>query len=85
MPLQMVAKPPFVVEINKGGETTLALQCSFPSPGEGINTNPEDQQQYGKFTFGKSFYVLDLRRKCRNHWMKGAPKLFVFASHLQKI
>ena len=58
----MVAKPPFVVEINKGGDTTLALQCSFPPPGEGINTNPEDQQQYGNLISDNLFPVLGLRK-----------------------
>ena len=63
MSLQMVAKPPFIVEINKGGDTTLAMQCSFPPPGEGINTNPEDQQQYGKLAFEQSFSYFWFEKK----------------------
>ena len=47
---KMVSRPPFIVEINKGGDTTLSLQCSFPHPDDAVNTNPEDQQQYGKST-----------------------------------
>ena len=41
----MVSKPSFVVEINKGGPTTLAFQCGFPPPQD---MSPEGEEQYGK-------------------------------------
>ena len=44
----MLSKPPFVVDINKGGDATLSLHCNFPHPGDEIKINPEDDQHYGK-------------------------------------
>jgi len=43
---KMVSRPPFVVEINKGGDSTLAIQCSFPVQDELIDTTSGEEQQY---------------------------------------
>ncbi|XP_064612882.1 complement component 1 Q subcomponent-binding protein, mitochondrial-like [Liolophura sinensis] len=43
----MISKPPFIVELNKGGKRTLSVQCSFPPP-EGMSPDqsapPETEQ-----------------------------------------
>ncbi len=43
----MVSKPPFRVEISKGGDSTLNFQCNFPPAGEEVQQNPESGEQYG--------------------------------------
>jgi hypothetical protein len=44
----MVSRPAFVVEISKGGNTTLAIQCAFP-PADVDVQGGEDGEQYGEF------------------------------------
>lgn len=41
---QMTSRPPFVVEINKGGDKTLAIHCVFPHPDE-LPPPSEEQDQ----------------------------------------
>jgi len=42
---QMICKPAFVVEMNKGGSKTLAIQCSFPAADD-VPVPDQDQQHY---------------------------------------
>ncbi len=48
MLLQMVSRPPFVVEIAKADSNhTLAIQCVFPMEGGLTQEGDEPEQTYG--------------------------------------
>lgn len=48
----MVSTPAFVVEINKGGDKTLAIHCIFPHPEDVPPPSEQDQHEhYGMYTF----------------------------------
>jgi hypothetical protein len=46
--VQMVSKPSFLIEINKGGSRTLAIQCVFPPPDDYPSAENDQGESYGK-------------------------------------
>ena len=51
---QMVARPAFTVEINKGSSKTLAIHCQFPSQ---AMMDQQEQDQYGMSLAGERYVV----------------------------
>lgn len=47
--VKMVSKPAFLVEINKGGSRTLAIQCVFPPPDDYPPAEHDQEESYGKY------------------------------------
>ena len=45
----MISKPAFLVEINKGGSQTLAIQCVFPPADEYPAGEHEHEESYGMY------------------------------------
>jgi len=43
---KMVSRPSFIVEISKGGNTSLAIQCAFPAADVDMQAGGEEEEQY---------------------------------------
>ena len=46
----MVARPPFTIKFNKGGDMTLAIQCEFPIQEE--FQPPAEGEEFSKWLTG---------------------------------
>lgn len=67
----MSSRPPFVVEINKGGEKTLAIHCVFPHPVMApppMEQDQEEEQDQGKEQHGMHCWKFLLFQMTTMHW-----------------